>query len=244
MTLLEQALKYRFTYGWSVIPNLCPLEKRPSLAKWLPYIQKLPTREEITEWFGGKTVDNFGISLVTGLISNIVVVDIDEVGNRSYDSKSTLVARSGRGRTHLYYSYPKLARIGNLQGVDGKHIDIKGDAGVIVLPPSIHPDTRNAYSWVSEDIKGIRELPAWFIEKINEKHTNTISNWLPAPKIATGNRNAELYRRGCSFAGKCATGDDIAYYLVGLNINLEDPLPEQELLVIIKSVCKYAVENN
>lgn len=59
--------------GWSVIP-VEARGKRP-IVPWLEYQSRLATEKEVEAWFGGRRNPNLGI--VTGALSNLVVLDID-----------------------------------------------------------------------------------------------------------------------------------------------------------------------
>lgn len=100
------------------------------------------------------------LAIRTGAASGLVVVDVDpDHGGR--DSIAHLVARglvpptrfvaTGSGGLHLYYRHPgQHAKVPNSAGKLGPGIDIRGDGGYVVAPPSIHPDTRNPYVWADE----------------------------------------------------------------------------------------------
>jgi Bifunctional DNA primase/polymerase, N-terminal len=75
----------------------------------------------------------------------------------------TVESRTGGGGRHLYYAHPG-GHVGNRAGLR-PGIDLRGDGGCIVLPPSIHP-SGNAYAWVPGHAPGERPLaalPAFFL---------------------------------------------------------------------------------
>ena len=71
-TLLDWALYYR-KLGWCILPAH---NKRPLLDSWTEYQKRHPTDEEIKNWFANPKAD--GIAVVTGTISGVVILDIDE----------------------------------------------------------------------------------------------------------------------------------------------------------------------
>ncbi|MBK9303851.1 MAG: bifunctional DNA primase/polymerase [bacterium] len=94
--------------------------------------------------FNAQPDSNIGI--VTGKISNLVVLDIDprNGGNETFDSlgltakdlSSVPMVRTGGGGRHFYFrcpegGMPKAARL-------GPGIDIKSDGGIVVAPNSSH----------------------------------------------------------------------------------------------------------
>src|ERR1035437_3593197 len=75
MGLMEKAaLVYLEQFKFSVIP-INPANKK-AFVPWTEYQKRLPTREEIIAWWIKYPDANVGI--VTGKISDLAVIDIDE----------------------------------------------------------------------------------------------------------------------------------------------------------------------
>ena len=70
--MLKAALAYAEA-RWSVVP-MVRKSKQP-LVPWLEFQQRRATPEEIRDWF--RRWPEANIAVVTGAISNIVVIDID-----------------------------------------------------------------------------------------------------------------------------------------------------------------------
>ena len=112
------------------------------------------------------------IGLATGAISGIVGLDIDlEPGGEESLAKleaanaplpPTLTARTGGGGRHLLYRYPG-AHVGNSAGQLGRGLDVRGDGGYVIAPPSRHPGG-GAYAWIDE--REPAELPPWLAKLI------------------------------------------------------------------------------
>ncbi len=90
---------------------------------------------------GGRRYPNANVAIATGAISGLVVIDID--GPDGEASLATLppmpetrIVQTGRGR-HLYFAHPGGA-VPNSAGKLGKGIDVRGDSGYVVAPPSRH----------------------------------------------------------------------------------------------------------
>jgi hypothetical protein len=103
---------------------------------------------------------------VTGAISGIVVLDLDgEEGEASLNSLGHLPVtpkvRTGRGH-HLYFKHPGTF-VGNpVNTMPG--LDVRGDGGYVVAPPSIHPDG-SVYEWALHPSEvPFAELPNRLIE--------------------------------------------------------------------------------
>jgi hypothetical protein len=110
---------------------------------------------------------NLGIA--TG--SGIMALDIDgDAGEESYETLSrchgplpkTTTSWTGGGGFHSLFRVdrPIPNRVGILPG-----IDIRGDGGYIVAPPSLHPNGK-AYSWLNPPGDGIAPLPKWLLKLI------------------------------------------------------------------------------
>ncbi|MCI0506122.1 MAG: bifunctional DNA primase/polymerase [Gammaproteobacteria bacterium] len=168
------ALQYA-QYRWSVIP-MRAYDKRP-LIKWQDFQQRRATELEINEWCHHWPDANVGI--VTGAISGIVVLDIDpkhggdqslalwEKGHGPLPRAAEV--KTGGGGRHLYFRHPG-GLVHNKVGV-APGIDLRGDGGCVVAPPSIH-SSGNHYLWVSgHEAKKIAlaDLPAWLLEFVRDK---------------------------------------------------------------------------
>ena len=96
--LLRYALEY-IELGWSVIP-LRPNDKK-QVINWGPYQKQFPSKEEVTNWFTGK--ETYNIAIVTGRISNLIVIDIDDPEKaRHLNLPKTATVKTARG-FHYYY---------------------------------------------------------------------------------------------------------------------------------------------
>ena len=149
--ILKYALQYA-RHGWLVLP-LAPKGKAP-FGKLAPNGVKNASKDEntIKSWFGDG-ICNIGIA--TGGGSQIWVLDIDgPVGCLvwwDWEAKNghvfTTAQRTGRpdGGRQLFFKYPKNHIIKSCAGIMSG-IDVRGDHGYVVAPPSIHPSGRR-YVW-------------------------------------------------------------------------------------------------
>lgn len=130
-------------YGWSVFPVL---GKRP-LVKW---------RDESTH----EPVDGTVWAQATGVgvdcgKSGLVVLDSDRDGaisdlTEQYGAlPATLTSQTGKG-AHFFFKADPGSKIGNGKpDVWPVGLDVRGDGGYVVVPPSQHPDG-GVYRWGSE----------------------------------------------------------------------------------------------
>jgi len=120
------------------------------------------------------------VSIATGRISGLVVVDVDprHGGRESLAAMEqrfgrippTVTSFTGGGGSHILLAYPSDSVITNRQAVGGyKGIDICGDGGAIIAPPSIHTG-ETTYVWDEfdgPDDTAIAPMPFWLIELCN-----------------------------------------------------------------------------
>jgi len=130
----ESALKL-LAKGVSIIP--IGKNKRPLIPTWVEFQAKRALPATVEGWYD--TFPEANIGGLTGAISGFVVIDIDPRHGGSLDSLpksalNTTTIKTGNGGYHLYYKYQK--GITNKAGVF-PGIDIRGDGGYVVMPPSV-----------------------------------------------------------------------------------------------------------
>jgi hypothetical protein len=165
--VVEAALYYVNELGFSVIP--IKRDKKP-LIPWKEYQTRRPSEEEIERWWS--LYPDANIAVVTGEISNLVVVDVDNESALNYYwehyPRTSVHSKTARG-FHFLYRHPGAGKaVQNGQNVT-VGIDIRGDGGYIAVYPSIHA-TGVQYEWVEEiGFDGFNDLPAYpFTEEENK----------------------------------------------------------------------------
>lgn len=199
---LQAALDY-LGRGWSVIP-VRAREKRPLVA-WQDYQRERSTPSELRRWFGQWPDANLGI--VTGAISQLVVLDIDpkhdgEASIAALEHEhgplpATVEAISGGGGRHLYFRHPG-GHVRNKVAL-APGIDLRGDGGIIVAPPSVHPSGAR-YAWRPGQAPGesaLAPLPRWLLREVvpdGQRQGHPLSHWrrLLAEGVPEGNRNSTI----------------------------------------------------
>jgi hypothetical protein len=163
---LQAALDYAGR-GLPVFPCV-PREKIPATKRGFNDATTNPAT--IRRWW---QATEYNIGLRTGEPAGMWVVDID--GHDGADSLSALEAEHGvlpqtaevitaRGR-HLWFKYT--APISCSTGRVGPGIDVRGDGGCIMAPPSIHP-TGQLYTWWT-DRDCLAAAPDWLIDLTRKK---------------------------------------------------------------------------
>ncbi|HUM16670.1 MAG TPA: bifunctional DNA primase/polymerase [Candidatus Nitrosotalea sp.] len=200
--VLDSALAYA-RRGWSVVP-VWPREKRP-LIPWAPYQHHRPDEAEIRQWFRRWPSANVGI--VTGAVSSLVVVDVDPLhgGDDSLRAleqahgplPDTMTAATGGGGLHVYLAHPG-GRVPNEVGLVAG-IDLRGDGGFVVAPPSVHPSGRR-YAWLGTDLVAAplpAPMPPWLLHLVRERGYrpgHSLAHWRRLVKegIQEGERNNSI----------------------------------------------------
>lgn len=154
--------------GFAVFP-LVPRSKDPRIAGGFKAATRDP--EAVARWW--RRWPNSNIGIATGVPSGVIAFDVDP-RNGGDDALIRLTNRpeaptvhTGGGGIHEYYAHPGdgdapcRRNAGGLQG-----IDVKGDGGYVVAPPSIHP-SGSLYQWdvvLGLDEVAIPPAPAWLLE--------------------------------------------------------------------------------
>ena len=163
MSLLNIALEY-LKHNFSIIP--CGRDKKP-LIKWIEFQNRKPTEEEVRGWF--RKWPDANIGLVTGKISGIVVVDIDDMEqgpknlSKYIDLKvETPSASTPRGGAHLFFKHPGLELNNNAKAVLG--CDFRGDGGYVLVAPSQNLEGKK-YEWATSLFNTpLADLPKAYID--------------------------------------------------------------------------------
>lgn len=200
----------------------------------------------IEEWW--KRWPDANIGLATGSISGgIIVIDVDIDENKGiYGDDSlrewerengelpqTWMAITGRGGNHYYYRTDK--KIKNATGIY-PGIDIRGEGGYVVAPPSVHQNG-TVYQWeIPPDEIDIHFADDQVMKFINGKGKQIKEKFILPEKIKTGKRNDTLFKYGCSLQSKGIDDDEIMTKLEDANLRCDDPLKAEELNVIYESV--------
>ena len=173
--ILSAALQYA-TIGLPVIPVR---GKKPFLKDWPDLATTDPM--QIEKWFGNDP--GLNVSIVTG--GDFFVIDIDgkkgianlaELQKEHGELPRTVRARTGGGGEHWFFLVPPDRTIGNRTEVQGLKIDVRGEKGQVVAPPSLH-ENGNLYEWINSPSDcEIAEAPEWLLDFIDKpKSTITIA---------------------------------------------------------------------
>jgi len=234
--LYKYAHLYVHDFKFSVIP--LKKDKKPYI-KWEEFQTRKPTDKEIESWF--KNDKDKMIGIVTGKISNLSVIDVDnEDGDRLFreivpEGFIAPTVRTPRGGYHVYCKYEEGLR--NASQIGGG-IDIRSDGGYVVSPPSrsalaksytfiVNLETKRPC--VPKELLDYKELA----EEITENPKGTM--------FIEGRRDNDLFHvSNCLVKGGMET-EAIKQILTTLADSCDPPFPEKEVNYKIKSALNRAL---
>ncbi|CAN5693335.1 hypothetical protein BH11PAT2_BH11PAT2_04770 [soil metagenome] len=246
-TLLEAALGYL-----DDCRTVIPLNgKKPVIPSWKEYQDgKAPTAEEMTTWFNTYGDQITGLGMVTGYVHGLAVLDLenDEDPTR-FEIPPTAVSRTGSGGWHYFFDFPKdtdFVKSGSLIP-SGIHGDMKADGGYVVVPPSIHPTTGNAYEWIVPLTleTELPSMPEWLVKIEDDRKKNDIeaTDW---KEVLNGAKEGSRHETAVRLAGKLVhhlpgkDWNDVARPLLhawnqGFN---QPPLPDKEIDSVFRGIAQ------
>jgi Bifunctional DNA primase/polymerase, N-terminal/Primase C terminal 1 (PriCT-1) len=240
-TLLKAALAWARN-GKPVFPcrpgGKDPLTKRG-------HIDATTDPRKIHMWW--KRWPNANIAVPTGGRSGVLVVDVDHPASldaleAKHDKFSeTRTHSTGSGGMHLIFAYPEDSDIRNSAGKLGEGLDVRGEGGYIIVPPS-----RTTRPYEILDALPPADTPPWLLETLTEPKRSAVkvrsittapSVGADGPPILQGSRDDTLAR----IAGRLHDGtrslDDLAAELLEINARrCEPPLPDQQVLKVARSI--------
>ncbi len=134
--------------GWPVFPCQGKIPRTPH-----GFQDATTDGTQIRQWWARWLDATIGVP--TGVASGLVVLDIDP-RHGGEESLATLIAahgplpetvesRTGGGGRHLFFQHPG-GYVPNSSGRLGPGLDIRGDGGYVIVPPSLHASGQR-YEW-------------------------------------------------------------------------------------------------
>jgi hypothetical protein len=203
----------------------------------------------IRHWWGLQP--NYNVAVACGVVSGIFVIDVDsldaELELRKLEKEHgqlppTVEVITARGR-HLYFKAPEVP-VRNSAGKIAPGIDVRGDGGYVLAPPSIHPSGR-AYAWGVDSAGTIAEAPDWLLDKISG-HSNGNSQATPAAEwralvadgVSEGQRDCTVARLSGHLLRRFLDPFVVLDLMQCWNAQrCEPPLPEDDVTRIVNSIC-------
>ena len=164
--------------------------KHPRLGGWQ---QKATTDgATIDEWW--KRWPDAGIGIATGKASRVWVLDLDgeqaiawwTAKVREHGKCPTRGSKTGRGR-HLWWEWPEddTIEIVNSGGTVAPGVDVRGDGGYVIAPPTMHRSGVR-YEWLTSGpyAEETATAPEWLLELV-KKEPKPPAPAFTVPKVVT-----------------------------------------------------------
>jgi len=244
-TMLAYAKKY-LSYGWPVIPCRLTADKDGKVQKkpcvsWREFQTRLPNEAMLESWWRAYPDAHLGV--VTGGNAGIFAVDCD-VGHTAADLASlglpeTMSSVTPSGGRHYFLKHPGGVKIKTIAGLLPK-IDIRGDGGFIVLPPSSYPDGRK-YAWATSGTP-MAAAPEALIEKVKDRKAES-GERTDFSSIIEGAGEGQRSQSAVQVAGLFLRfmpqeywGREVWHMIKLWNQQNSPPLPEKELMANFYSI--------
>jgi len=130
---------------------------------------------QIEQWWSENP--NASIGIPTGKTSGVWVLDADvykpegkEAFNRLMQEHDPLQAtrkqKTGGGGLQYFFRYPGFKIPSRNGKLEGPGLDVKGDGGYVIVPPSEHPSGGH-YEWLNDH--PVVDAPGWLLERVRGK---------------------------------------------------------------------------
>ena len=232
--------------GWRLLP--CEARgKTPLISNWP---QRASSEAElILSWLRRWPRCNWAAA--TGRGSGIFVLDVDgELGlsgiqelcnHYGHEWTETLGVKTGRGG-HLYFRWPQGTMIRNSANNLRPGLDVRGEGGYVIVPPSVHPNG-HVYHWLAGGSDApILAATDWLLGMLavatqeNPSSPGTGSD----SEIPEGKRNAVLTSLAGAMRRYGSTPKGIETALFAENAaRCKPPLAEREVRMIAQSISRY-----
>jgi hypothetical protein len=143
--------------------------------KWGATSDPAEVRRDFTRW------PNARIGIRTGISNRIIVIETDTMTGHGIDGAVSLaqleakhgllpetrMACSPSDSLHRYFRHPgPNIKIKTTASEIGTGIDVRGDGGMVIAPPSVNLDGRR-YRWINK--LPVAAMPVWLIELTRDK---------------------------------------------------------------------------
>ena len=160
--------------------------------------------------------------------------------SRSWTARTALLRRCSRhgGGLHYVFAHPG-PPVKNKVDTLGAGLDIRGNGGYIIAPPSLHKSGKR-YTWEVVHEPDDAAGPAPRLGAAAVSGADTPHGPDAGAPIPDHQRNDTLFRLGCSFRAKGCTEAVILAALREMNTTqCQPPLRDDEVQKIVGSIAKY-----
>lgn len=240
---MDEKLQLLLSYvarGWRIFPCL-PYSKKPATPDG--YKSATTDISQIEAWHKNNPFYNWAIANDDKLV--VIDLDVKGEGRKGWEylieehgiPESTIIVKTGGGGEHWWFKAPASHYLGRvIRWKPG--IDVLGDGGYILVPPSV---TTQEYTFASS-AEEPAELPLWLLDRLKDAAKGAIKpqkSPLKKDVIKEGGRNNFLAQQAGVYR---AQGHEVEYIYALLlvdNSNFCDPpLDEREVERVAQSIGK------
>jgi hypothetical protein len=193
---------------------------------------------------------DYNVAIRCGLPSQIIVLDVD--GEEGYASLRRLIARLGelpptasvktpRGGEHYYFRHPLIGEVRNTTGVPDVGLDVRGDGGYVLAPPSLAASGRG---YVVDDELPIAPIPEGLLCLLVERQAAAANPKFRADYAQMvrsgarkGERNSDLLKLAGHLWSHGHEAEEVLQIVVAVNeARCLPPLTHREVEKIVGSV--------
>ena len=213
----------------------------------------------IRRWWG--QWPNANLAARTGADSGVFVIDVDADGFDALEAfaathgtpnwcPDTWTVRTGNLGAHLYFHHPGVGRkVRTTAGVIAPGVDVRGDGGYAVLPPSLHTSGRR-YEWLeglAPDGIDLAAAPPWLLGSVVDVGTTVVRSSRPARDGSSPSDPIEAGRRNATLTSLAGTMRQRGFGEAAIEAALMEenqarcapPLDDDEVSRIARSVGRY-----
>jgi hypothetical protein len=199
---------------------------------------------------------HLNVAVRCGAESGIVVLDVDgddgwdslhALENENEELPTTLSVTTPRGGQHFYWLHPGVP-IKNTTGFPGPSLDIRGDGGYVLAPPSIGPGGK---AYVIDEAVPFKAMPDWLLNKLVEYQRKMASIFDgkrdyadEINKLGPGSRNDGFTRLVGHWFAHNHDFREVLSLAALVNKDLQQPLSDKELRSIVESISKREARKN
>ncbi len=253
--ILSAALGYA-KRGWHVFPcfeataaGKCAcmdaacedMGKHPRIRRW-PDLATTDART-IRAWWRKWPSANIGIT--SGKRSNLIMIDVDGAdGDQALlaleqelgELPKTLKVKTGRPQGSQFYFLSPDREIKSRNGELGDHLDVKGEGGYAIAPPSLH-ETARRYQFLNTLEPSA--LPSDWVDRLVSLGQSTAPT-IVEEEIPESTRNATLTSLAGSMRRRGMGEEEILAGITATNrLRCDPPLPTPEVEAIARSAARY-----
>jgi len=193
LSCLDAALRYATELDFIVFPAPIGKKKSHKSAKFSNGVNWGATSDPAQICRDFKKWPDANVGIPTGTENGFFVVEADTKEGHNVDGITNLQALidaheplpetrracSPSGSIHYYFRFPDGVKIKNSASELAPGVDVRGEGGMVVAPPSVKPGV-GSYEWLNE--ADIADAPQWLLDLVIDKGDARVASAEPQPQ--------------------------------------------------------------